>query len=140
MADLTSPWLHSLRLWCLTNFVGTSLVGLYCVTAPLFGSSAIENLVIALIIGGIAALFSSPVIALVVFVFNKILSVPSRQYCWLLVFFAITGLWLLTLLLAVLFLVRGILHDALIFSSPYYLAALLAVGVVYRPWLFTKNE
>jgi len=121
-------------LWLSTNSIGTVLLAIY---------AALTHDWVALtpIVGFFAAGISLPVIPASVVIFNKILAQPTKtaRLAWSAL--AVTSLFALALGLAGVLALQFQLPFAAIagIAAPFYVAALVAVCLEYKPWLFRNG-
>src|SRR6476661_5224406 len=130
--------IQSIKLWLLTNVVGTLLLGVNMSLHTGYLGSVFAFMLIA---GIVAAGLSLPLVAIVVSVFDRIFRVRSQRMRLLLTVLALTAFWATPV--ATFFIVLGKPSDytnVLSYFLPYYVAALLAGSITYRFWLFHNYE
>lgn len=121
-------------LWLATNVIGTMLLGTYLAIAN-------DWFQLTPLIGFFAAGISLPVIPIAVSAFNRLLPLPNQTIRLLWAFLAITGFFLLALSVAYIINSDFQLPDASIafIARPFYVAAILAGCLEYKPWLFRDD-
>jgi hypothetical protein len=132
--ELTRPWQHSAMLWLTTNAIGTMLLGVYLAVIS-------EWFQLAPLIGFFVAGISLPAIPLAVAAFNRVLPLPDKTVRLLWAFLVTTSLFLLNLCIA--YAINSEFHlpatSIILIATPFYPAAILAVCLEYKPWLFRNS-